>query len=200
MGLYDFRERPESPTLARWIKVDPLGFTAGDTNFYRVEANRPTTVTDPTGLDPTFVGSQTKSLDPDPNERTVVGDGKGGLTVQLGGLPPDANRFLVEGVRRHEQTHIKDLLAKNPYAGVGVEAGRPVRFVKNRDEWQSEVNASNAEIEYLREVLRTERLTDVDRQWIKDRIAQMEDYRNGFLRRLEVRPPERGGRIVPAAP
>ena len=32
------------------MKVDPIGFTAGDSNLYRYVANRPTEFTDPTGL------------------------------------------------------------------------------------------------------------------------------------------------------
>jgi RHS repeat-associated protein len=49
-GLYDFRERPESPALARWTRVDPKGFSARDVNFYRYIGDRPTSATDPSGL------------------------------------------------------------------------------------------------------------------------------------------------------
>jgi RHS repeat-associated protein len=48
-GLYHFRDREKSPTLGRWLQVDPWGFNAGDTNLYRDEGNRPTSLTDPTG-------------------------------------------------------------------------------------------------------------------------------------------------------
>jgi RHS repeat-associated protein len=34
-GLYCFRYRDYSPTLGRWIQVDPLGYAAGDANLYQ---------------------------------------------------------------------------------------------------------------------------------------------------------------------
>jgi RHS repeat-associated protein len=49
-GLYLFRNRDYSPTLGRWMQVDPLGFTAGDVNFYRALSNSPESLRDPTGL------------------------------------------------------------------------------------------------------------------------------------------------------
>ncbi len=48
-GLYSFRNRDFSPTLGRWVRTDPLGFDAGDTNVYRYEGNGPIDVIDPTG-------------------------------------------------------------------------------------------------------------------------------------------------------
>src|SRR5262249_57027169 len=50
-GLYAIRNRDLSPALGRWIEVDPRGFTAGDTNFYRAEGNNPVNELDPSGLD-----------------------------------------------------------------------------------------------------------------------------------------------------
>jgi RHS repeat-associated protein len=50
-GLYEFRHRAYSPTLGRWLSLDPLGSGSGDMNFYRYEGNRPTTANDPTGLE-----------------------------------------------------------------------------------------------------------------------------------------------------
>jgi RHS repeat-associated protein len=49
-GLYNFRNRDYSPTLGRWMRVDPLGYAGGDANLYRAEGNGPTNVTDPSGL------------------------------------------------------------------------------------------------------------------------------------------------------
>jgi RHS repeat-associated protein len=34
-GLYSFRNRDYSPTLGRWFQIDPIGFNAGNANFYR---------------------------------------------------------------------------------------------------------------------------------------------------------------------
>jgi RHS repeat-associated protein len=49
-GLYDARNRDYSPTLGRFIEPDPIGFQAGDNNFYRFVGNRPVGRNDPLGL------------------------------------------------------------------------------------------------------------------------------------------------------
>ena len=49
-GLYQFQNRDYSPTLARWMEVDPIGFAGGDSNLYRADGASPTNATDPTGL------------------------------------------------------------------------------------------------------------------------------------------------------
>ena len=43
------RHRDYSPTIGRFIERDPLGFEAGDNNWYRFVANGPTIHNDPTG-------------------------------------------------------------------------------------------------------------------------------------------------------
>jgi RHS repeat-associated protein len=50
-GLAYVRNRDYSATLGRFIERDPIGFTAGDNNWYRMVRNAPTTWTDPSGLD-----------------------------------------------------------------------------------------------------------------------------------------------------
>jgi len=52
LGHYDFRNRILSPTLGRWLTNDPLGFEAGDNNFYGYVANGPGNTVDPSGLQP----------------------------------------------------------------------------------------------------------------------------------------------------
>jgi RHS repeat-associated protein len=56
-GAYDvltgndqFDARPYYPADGRWLRQDPLGFAAGDTNLYRYVFNQPSDATDPTGL------------------------------------------------------------------------------------------------------------------------------------------------------
>ena len=51
-GDYEFRNRVYSPSLGRWLSNDPLGFRAGDVNFYRYIQNRPIQFTDPNGTIP----------------------------------------------------------------------------------------------------------------------------------------------------
>jgi len=53
------RHRDYSPTLGRFIERDPIGFEAGDNNWYRFVANGPTGTMDPGGLfepDDDFMG------------------------------------------------------------------------------------------------------------------------------------------------
>ena len=45
------RHRDYSPTLGRFIERDPMGFEAGDNNWYRFVANGSTNSTDPLGLE-----------------------------------------------------------------------------------------------------------------------------------------------------
>ena len=49
-GLAYVRHRDYSATLGRFIEMDPIGFSAGDNNWYRFVANGPTGKTDPSGL------------------------------------------------------------------------------------------------------------------------------------------------------
>ena len=51
-GLAYVRHRDYSATLGRFIELDPIGFEAGDNNWYRFVANGPTGKTDPSGLSP----------------------------------------------------------------------------------------------------------------------------------------------------
>jgi RHS repeat-associated protein len=44
------RHRDYSASLGRFIEMDPIGFAAGDNNWYRFVANGPTGKTDPSGL------------------------------------------------------------------------------------------------------------------------------------------------------
>jgi RHS repeat-associated protein len=50
-GLYHFGWRFYDPKVGRWTSRDPIGFAAGDPNFYRYAGNHPTNATDPNGLD-----------------------------------------------------------------------------------------------------------------------------------------------------
>jgi RHS repeat-associated protein len=49
-GLYEFRHRDLSSVLERWIEVDPIRLSAGDTDFCRYVGNNPTHGTDSSGL------------------------------------------------------------------------------------------------------------------------------------------------------
>jgi RHS repeat-associated protein len=49
-GLYHFRNRDYSPTLGRWVSMDPIGYSAGDTNLWRTVDNNVPNSYDPSGL------------------------------------------------------------------------------------------------------------------------------------------------------
>jgi RHS repeat-associated protein len=49
-GLNPQRFRWYSPTLGRWVSVDPIEFAGGDRNLYRFVNNEPVNETDPKGL------------------------------------------------------------------------------------------------------------------------------------------------------
>ena len=49
-GDYEFRNRVYGPSLGRWVSNDPLGFNAGDQNWYRAVGNNPGNSLDALGL------------------------------------------------------------------------------------------------------------------------------------------------------
>jgi RHS repeat-associated protein len=51
-GLYYYRARYYDPTIGRFLGEDPIGFQAGDSNFYRYVQNGPVNLTDPQGTCP----------------------------------------------------------------------------------------------------------------------------------------------------
>ncbi|MDA8259288.1 MAG: DUF6531 domain-containing protein [Betaproteobacteria bacterium] len=55
-GLYYYRARYYDPGIGRFISEDPLGFEAGDVNFYVYVGNNPVNANDPSGLCPSCVG------------------------------------------------------------------------------------------------------------------------------------------------
>ncbi|WP_198363138.1 RHS repeat-associated core domain-containing protein [Thauera sinica] len=70
-GLYYYRARYYDPGRGRFISEDPLGFAAGDVNFYTYVGNNPTNANDPSGHAAMQLGG------------AVVG-GVGGLLTQGG--------------------------------------------------------------------------------------------------------------------
>jgi len=57
-GLYYYRARYYDPFIGRFISEDPLGFDAGDVNFYVYVGNNPVNASDPTGLIDTLAAIQ----------------------------------------------------------------------------------------------------------------------------------------------
>jgi RHS repeat-associated protein len=59
VGNYNVRNREYSPTLGRWLQIDPIGFAAGDVNLYRNVGNSPLRFVDPLGLAQTTIIAET---------------------------------------------------------------------------------------------------------------------------------------------
>ena len=49
-GVYYYRARYYDPSIGRFVSEDPLGFEAGDVNFYAYVGNNPVNANDPSGL------------------------------------------------------------------------------------------------------------------------------------------------------
>jgi hypothetical protein len=117
--------------------------------------------------------------DPVPGINTIVCDGSGGITTQLGATGnADQTRCLRDCIEEHEQSHRTDALAENANICSGVTAGRTVRPNAGTQRNQTEIRASNVEIACLRGKLPTADATC--RPIINSRITQMEAYRDSF--------------------
>jgi RHS repeat-associated protein len=51
-NLFGNRAREESPTVARWIQIDPIGLSGQELNLYRMEGDAPLALLDPAGTNP----------------------------------------------------------------------------------------------------------------------------------------------------
>ena len=108
-NLYNFRHRDYSATLGRWTQTDPIGFEAGDVNFYRYVGNSPGNGLDPSGLD-RYIGDPLTGLhtglavdiwelDPKTGQYCVVGQRSfdfGPILVTLGLLSPFTRGYITE--------------------------------------------------------------------------------------------------------
>jgi RHS repeat-associated protein len=76
-GLGYVRNRDYSTSLGRFIERDPIGFDAGDNNWYRFVGNRPVVETDPTGLAGRGLAEGTEAGDREILEYERLGPWKG---------------------------------------------------------------------------------------------------------------------------
>jgi len=114
-----------------------------------------------------------------PGINTIVCDGAGGITTQLGAVG-DANhvRCRRDCVETHEQSHRADALYENSNICKGEAAGRTVRPRRGNQKKETERFASSAEIDCLTIKLPT--ADAVCRPILLNRIQQMREYRESF--------------------
>jgi RHS repeat-associated protein len=61
-GLYNFRNRDDSPALGRWMQTDPIGLYGTDTNLYLTLQDSPNNNVDPEGLKVTGISVLSRRL------------------------------------------------------------------------------------------------------------------------------------------
>ena len=184
------RRRDYTPTHGRFIERDPIGFEAGDTNWYRFVANGPTAKTDPSGLQQPPIPDAPKGIRYAANKpgNTVIADGKGGVEIQIdprqgqGSKHKDRIRQITE---EHEQIHIDDLRTINKTPGTDVHGkpvprGTQIQFASRRDLGKSEVRATDDSLKKLRALRKTEKDAN-ECKWLDDYIKLLEEYRKKNL-------------------
>ncbi len=72
-GLYFYRARYYDPATGAFLSEDPIGFDAGDPNFYRYVGNNPTNATDPTGLFEASAGNSCRRWGAKVSQVLIVG-------------------------------------------------------------------------------------------------------------------------------
>jgi len=174
-GQSYYRARYYDPATGRFIGEDPVGFEAG-TNFYRYVRNGPIIFVDPTGL-------QVSYGPPDPSKNTIVCNGHGGIRVQLGSPGvlggPKEQKCLIDCARVHEESHMADTLAANPKVCKGKADGVILKFPPATTA-ASEITASNAELDCLRDRLEHGCKKEGCGPIILNRIQDVEAYRDSF--------------------
>ena len=105
-GDYEFRNRVYSPSPGRWLSNDPLGFNAGDQNWYRAVGNNPGNGGDPDGLIATFkepvlspIGPDGMSIDPDQPYFVPSGDWFGDFSNYSAGLGDTVSIGITKRIR-----------------------------------------------------------------------------------------------------
>jgi hypothetical protein len=117
--------------------------------------------------------------DPVAGINTIVCDGSGGITTQLGATGnAEQTRCLKDCIEQHEQSHRSDALVAKANICTGVDAGKTVRPDAGAEQKATEIKASNVEIDCLRA-----KLPKADggcKKIEQDRISQIEKYRDSF--------------------
>jgi hypothetical protein len=115
--------------------------------------------------------------DPISGINTIVCDGKGRIRVQLGGTGNAVQaECLSDCMTQHELSHKTDALADNAKICEGQGANRIVTWDTQAERNVTEIKSSNVEIDCLK----AKKASDKCNTIVKDRIKQMEAYRDSF--------------------
>lgn len=133
LGLYDYKARTYSPTLGRFLQVDPAGYDAG-LNLYNYVQSDPINLSDPYGLEemPNFDGAEVTVTARSSNTRPDTSSISANTTMEGGGDYRDRS----EAAARRPVTLSRDCVFT---AGVMTCPGTPVR----PPSWHSDRNRYN---------------------------------------------------------
>ncbi len=165
IGLYDYRNRMYSPEWGRFLQTDPLRFGGDDVNLYRYVSNNPVNEVDPWGLKWVSTGKV------NPSKNTIVAGKDGTIKTQYSNQnPKGTSQDVLTGIDKHEQSHAKDALDQNKDVAKGVKEGTIIGNDNPKELAESEVKATQIEIDYLKS------LNKPNDPEIAARIKQLEDY------------------------
>jgi len=181
--------------VGRFAGWEPLGFEAGDENWYRFVENGPTGSEDPLGLQVPTKLNPPQGIRYAPNKpgNSVVADGDGGLMVQVdprqgtkaNGQDSKHKESIIQITKEHERIHVDDLsrISKTPAIdtnGKPVPKGTLVQFSSRTELGKSEVRATTDSLKKLRELRKNETVID-ECKYLDEYIQILEDYRKKNL-------------------
>ena len=131
--------RDYNPAVGRYFESDTIGIKEGQNHLYAYVNGNPINYADPLGMYKCI----TRNYTANPNSATIVCNGAGGVTVQMGWCDT-AGKCLKKCCKVHENSHKKDCSNKNVCAGK--KAGTQVAFANLNDLKKSECKAYKADL------------------------------------------------------
>lgn len=184
--------REYSPTLGRFIQVDPIRFAAGDVNLYRYVGNRVTGRTDPSGLADdlaTVFGLRTFQGIPEIFGWIECRKGKPHIVVNdRVGQNEFGNcwKWVRPCVQKHEQTHMDQIqrLGVNPCEGKDMDRKRVT--ANPNFSAKLEVEAYDSEYQCLQNTLDNPIVPDGCKEKIRQHIDSLLEKRKEFQDKANI--------------